>query len=165
MEISWFTKLKWIWHLWRHILQYLHAFVLSHCYCCLLVVMRSANDLHIFYKVVSACTSRLLHRDMSWVVFHTNDESKLSQRVLKEAVKKENKGSELDSSFLDQFNSSKNGQTYCQNSNFWNWFLNRKITFVFNSDFVQCLVLIESSHTRWRKYRKRHKSGLVKIGT
>ena len=101
------------------------------------------------------------YRNMSWVVtIHTNNESKLSQRVLKETAEKENTGSNQDSSFLDQFNSSENGRNYCQNSNSWNWFFNRKITFVFNSAFVQCFVLIKSSHKRWRKFRKRHKTGL-----
>ena len=56
---------------------------------------------------------------------------------------------------------NKNGRNHCQKSIYWNWFFGRKITFIFNSDFIQCLVNVKSSHTRWKKCEKRHKNGLI----
>ena len=56
---------------------------------------------------------------------------------------------------------NKNGRNHCQKSIYWNWFFGRKITFIFNSDFIQCLVNVKSSHTRWKKCEKRHKNGLL----
>ena len=83
-------------------------------------------------------------RNMSWVLFRLF--VKMLSADSSERIKTQE--ANQNSSFLDQFNSSENGRTYCQNSNFWNWFFNRKITFVFHSDFKRGQVYIKSSHTR-----------------